>query len=59
MFIDKESSIIILPPDEYNNGRILIEKKLLNKILSKNEILIPEICNKKLFIKNSLTQVVP
>lgn len=58
IFPDKEK-IIIAPADEYHNGRLIADKKLFDKTLNQKTIKIPEITNKVLTVKNSLTDIVP
>jgi len=58
-FFDKEKEVVVAPPDEYLNGRLIIDTKLLHKVLAQNKIRIPEITNQTLTVKKSLTEVTP
>ena len=59
MFSDKKNVLVVAPPDEYGNGRLILDKKLLEKILKKKKIIIPEITNKEFAVKKSLTEIEP
>ncbi|HIQ56522.1 TPA: hypothetical protein EYG96_00575, partial [Candidatus Gracilibacteria bacterium] len=54
-----EQSAIIAPSDEYNNGRLIVEKSTLEKIIKAGKCTIPEITNKELIACSSLTNVEP
>ncbi len=54
-----ENDIIIIPPDEYNNGRILTKRDNFRDILERTNIKIAEIYENFLTVKQSLTEVNP
>lgn len=59
IFKNKESEIVILPPDEYKNCRILVSEKLSEKILKNSLVEIENLFEWKIKVQNSLTKVVP
>ena len=54
-----ENKVIIAPPDEYWNGRLIICTITFNKIMKNKKILLKEVVKINLIIKKSLTEVVP
>jgi hypothetical protein len=53
------NEVIIAPPDEYWNGRLIVQLKLFDKIMQKKEVVLEWIIENPLVIKKSLTEVVP
>lgn len=54
-----EDNIVVIPPDEYGNGRILVRRDTFNEVLGKDSIKIPGISSRSIAVKKSLTEVVP
>lgn len=50
---------IIAPCDEYGNGRLIVEKEMMKKILEAQQCTIAGLIDFPLQIKTSLTQVIP
>ncbi len=59
IFIHRKKSIIVVSPDEYDNGRLIVDKSLIENILLQQKIKIPGICNGTIAVKKSLTEVIP
>ena len=54
-----EESAIIAPSDEYNNGRLIVEKSTLEKIIKAGKCTIPGVTDVELTTCSSLTNVEP
>lgn len=54
-----ENMVIVAPCDEYGNGRLIVNKELMKKLLTEKECTIDKLVGFPLQIKNSLTQVIP
>lgn len=52
-------NVLIVPPDEYGNGRLVTENNLWEAIMSQNEVSIPGLTQLAIKIRQSLTNVVP
>jgi hypothetical protein len=50
---------LIVPPDEYGNGRLVTENDLWEVIMNQKEVSIPGLTPLKIAIRQSLTDVVP
>lgn len=59
VFTDQDKHILVAPPDEYGNSRVIVGKALANKILTKKKIIISGLSKKSIKIAESLTSVVP
>ncbi len=55
-----ENEVLVLSPDEYSNGRVLVQQNLFDEIFSHEEVKIPAISdNTALQVRRSLTEVTP
>ncbi len=59
IFPNRDKNILVVPPDEYGNCRLVVDKTLAVKILAKGKIKIAGISSKALNTCESLTSVVP
>ena len=53
-----EGQLVVLPPDEYGNGRLLAERPLFDEILRQDLLRVAEL-DSPLVVRPSLTDVVP
>lgn len=51
--------LVVAPPDEYANGRLIVGRAQIERILGKEQIEIPEITDRSLVVRKSLTEVIP
>ncbi len=54
-----KDNIVVVPPDEYGNGRILVKWDTFGEILTRPSIRIPRISEQILAVRKSLTEVIP
>ncbi len=54
-----DGSVVVVPPDEYGNGRIVARIGTFSEVLERNRIEIAGISPRSIAVKKSLTEVVP
>lgn len=60
IYKNKHNHIIIAPPDEYNNWRLIVSREIFNELFLKENIKIPYIYDDNhIYIKKSLTEIIP
>lgn len=59
IFPNGSDNVIVAPPDEYGNGRLIVRKEQIVKILGKERIEIHSLADQLLAVRGSLTEVIP
>lgn len=57
--LKEENTFVIAPPDEFGNGRIILSKKLFEKVLEQKTVKLIWDIDKSFVVKKSLTLVEP
>lgn len=56
---ERDNHLIVAPPDEFGNGRLIVGRGQIERILGKEQIEIPMISDRSLAVRRSLTEVIP
>ncbi len=56
-FADQFNRVVIVPPDEYDNGRVVANRGTIQRILDSQTVWIPGITDHELDVRDSLTKV--
>lgn len=59
IFPNGSDNVVVAPPDEYGNGRLIVRKEQIVKILGKERIEIHSLADQLLAVRGSLTEVIP